>query len=302
VYLKSPKGLEMTYPLRTAARLTGLSASVLRAWERRYGVVQPLRTQGGSRRYRVCDLERLQLVKAAVDGGERIGRVAHLDLDELRRRVRVPAPATHGIEETLRALERLDVAEAERLLSLELSARGPSRFVLEFASPLTYEIGERWAGDRLCIASEHLASHLLRVLLGSAMRPGASALRGPRVVFATPPGERHDLGLLMAALVALGAGANPLYLGMELPAEELARVVARAGASALALSIVTLNERDAEASLRAFRIGIPPTVCIWVGGARAACASGVPGIDCVDSFEALEQRVALLSLNQRPQR
>jgi len=293
----------MTYPLRAAARLTGLSGAVLRAWERRYGVVQPLRTAGGSRRYRASDLERLRLIKAVVDAGQRIGQVARLDLEELRRRVHVSAAETpRGREDVLRALARLDVAEAERLLSLELSSRGPSRFALEFAHPLVREIGDRWAGDRLCIAAEHLASHLLRVLLGSALRPGSHALRGPRVVFATPSGERHELGLLMAALVALGAGANPLYLGVELPAPELARVVSETRARALALGVVTLDEAGARTQVRAIRSEIPAEASVWVGGAGAARVSDLPGVDCVASFEALEHRVALLALSQKPVR
>ena len=76
--MATPKSepVELTYPLRTATRLTGLSPEVLRARERRYGVVQPLRTSGGTRRYRAADLERLRLVKAAVDAGHRVGEVA----------------------------------------------------------------------------------------------------------------------------------------------------------------------------------------------------------------------------------
>ena len=77
---------ETTYPLRAAARLTGLSPDLLRAWESRYGVVKPLRTAGGTRRYRASELERLRLVKAAVDAGDRISVVARLDPVELARR------------------------------------------------------------------------------------------------------------------------------------------------------------------------------------------------------------------------
>jgi len=85
------QALELTYPLRTVARLTGLSPEVLRAWERRYRVVTPARTPGGTRRYSAADLERLRLLKAAVDAGHRIGDVARLDVAELSRRsTRVP--------------------------------------------------------------------------------------------------------------------------------------------------------------------------------------------------------------------
>ena len=86
--------LEMTYPLRTAARLTGLSPELLRAWERRYGAVRPGRTPGGSRRYTAADLERLRLLKEAVDAGHRIGEIAVLPAAELQRRVETRQPVS----------------------------------------------------------------------------------------------------------------------------------------------------------------------------------------------------------------
>lgn len=291
--------LELTYPLGTAARLTGLSPELIRAWERRYGVVQPLRTPGGTRRYRAADIERLRLLKAAVDAGHRIGQVARLDPAELEQRAaRSQEPSSGRLEEILSALERLDGAEAQRLLSLQLSALGPVRFAREFAVPLVQEIGERWADDRLPIASEHLATAVLRSMFGSALQPTAACLLGPRIVFATPSGERHELGLQMAALTALGAGANPVYLGAELPPEELLSSVERAGAAALALSLVSVPPNRAEKAVRALRRALAAGVYLWLGGATASALEPSHGVDCIDSLEAFEQRVALLGFER----
>jgi DNA-binding transcriptional MerR regulator len=195
------EALELTYPVGTAARLTGLSPELIRAWERRYGVVEPLRTPGGTRRYSAEDIKRLRLSKAALDAGHRIGQIARLDLAELEQRAAgSQAPSTGRLDEILSALERLDGAEAQRLLSLQLSALGPARFAREFAVPLVREIGERWACDRLPIASEHLATGVLRSMLGSALQPSAASLLGPRIVFATPGARRRG-----------GAGPEPRY-------------------------------------------------------------------------------------------
>ena len=101
----SEKKAEATYSVQTAARLTGLSPEVLRAWERRHAVVEPVRTPGGTRRYRAADLERLKLVKAAVDSGRRIGQVARLDLAELRRSASPETPeAAEHLAEILRKM------------------------------------------------------------------------------------------------------------------------------------------------------------------------------------------------------
>jgi methanogenic corrinoid protein MtbC1 len=234
-------------------------------------------------------------LKAAVDAGHRIGQVARLDPAELEQRAARSQLRSNGrLEEILSALERLDGAEAQRLLSLQLSALGPVHFAREFAVPLVWEIGERWADDRLPIASEHLATGVLRSMLGSAVQPTAACLLGPRIVFATPTGERHELGLQMAALTALGAGANPIYLGAELPSEELLNSVERVGAAALALSLVSLPPHPAAQAVRAIRRALPDGVHLWLGGATASALEPCDGVDCIDSLEAFEQRVALL--------
>jgi len=289
--------LELTYPLRTAARLTGLSPEVLRAWERRYGVVRPLRTSGGTRRYSAADLERLRLVKAAVDAGHRIGQVAQLDLEELKRRSVVAEARSDGqLDEILAALQRLDDASSQRLLSLQLSALGPVRFARGVALPLVHEVGERWANGRMGIAHEHLATGLLRSLLGSALQPTASSLLGPRIVFATPAGERHELGLLMAALTALGANGHPLYLGADLPVEDLLAAVEGANAKALALSLVTIPAAQATRTLRALRGGMSDHVRLWLGGSGARELDLLPGAEYFESLEDFERQVSLLGL------
>ena len=293
----NPEALELTYPLRTAARLTGLSPEVLRAWERRHGVVQPLRTPGGTRRYSAADLERLRMVKAAVDAGHRIGQVAQLDLAELKKRTAIVEARPEGqLEGILEALDRLDDATAQRLLSMQLSALGPARFAREVGGPLLYEIGDRWANGRMGIAPEHLATGLLRSLLGSALQPTTSSLLGPRIVFATPTGERHEIGLLMAALTALGAGGCPLYLGLELPVEDLLGAVERSGAAALALSLVTIPMAQSTRTVSALRGGLSEGVRLWLGGSGARGVELPGDVQYIEGLEALEQQVVLLRL------
>jgi len=292
---------ELTYPLGAASRLTGLSPELLRAWERRHGVVAPLRSAGGTRRYRASDLERLRLLKAAVDAGHRIGQVAGLDLEALRRYGReasalAGAPAPDVVAGMLDALHDLDEAEARRLLALQLSALGPVRFARDVATPLLVEIGELWVRDEIAIAAEHLATSLVRNLLGSSLQPTAASLRGPRIVFATPEGERHEIGLQMAALVALGAGANPLYLGLELPSDEWVAAAVRSEAAAVAVSVVTLTPATALPAIRSLRKGLPRRVQVWVGGHGAPALRLPDGVECITDLAHFEHAVALLGL------
>jgi DNA-binding transcriptional MerR regulator len=257
--------------------------------------VDPLRTPGGTRRYRAADLERLRLLKAAVDAGHRISQVANLDAEELQRRAAAPEVSpTDRLEEILEAFDELASSEAHRLLSLQLSALGPVGFAHEIAIPLAREIGERWANDRLGVASEHLATGVLRSMLGSALVPGASALLGPRIVFATPSGERHELGLLTAALTAMAAGANPIYLGADLPVEDILGAVERSRADALALGVVSTPDARERRGIGAIRGGLQPGVRLWVGGAGARGVDLPEGVERIENLQQFEQMVTLL--------
>jgi methylmalonyl-CoA mutase cobalamin-binding subunit len=262
-----------------------------------------MRTPGGTRRYRAADLERLQRLKAAVDSGHRIGRLAPLEPAELER-LAAPskAPPLGRLDEIVAALDSLDGAEAQRLLSLQLSALGPVGFARGLAVPLLREIGERWATQRMEIASEHLATCVLRSMLGSALQPTLSSLRGPRIVFATPSGERHEIGLQMAALTALGAGASPVYLGADLPVAELVRAAKRTGAAAVGLGVVSLPAAQATRAVRSLRGDLPGDVYVWIGGAGARDVEPTEGVERIEGLEAVEQRVARLAFETRGRR
>jgi methanogenic corrinoid protein MtbC1 len=180
------------------------------------------------------------------------------------------------------------------LISQQISLLGPARFAREFALPLTHEIGQRWSDARITIASEHLATGVLRSVLGSALQPTARSLQGPCVLFATPAGERHELGLQMAALTALGAGASPVYLGADLPVEALVDAAVRTGSVVVALSIVTLPEAAALEEVSKLHDALPDSVQIWLGG---ACAQRLPAHDTTEvvaSLDELERRIVLL--------
>jgi DNA-binding transcriptional MerR regulator/methylmalonyl-CoA mutase cobalamin-binding subunit len=289
---------EATYSLGAVVRLTGLSPHVLRAWERRHGAVRPLRTAGGTRRYRESDVARLRLLQAAVEAGHPIGDVARLSEAELRRRLDAEARPRPLLKPILDAIERLDASEAERLLGLQLSALGPHRFASWVATPLLHDVGALWARGRLCIASEHLASALLRSLLGASLRRGPAAGGRPVMIFTTAPGERHELGVLVCAVVAAELGASSVYLGPDLPPGEVVDAARRLEASVVAVG--TTDGRPAPERARALgelREALPAEIQLWVGGAGSEDVELGSGIQRIADLEALEQKVALLGVS-----
>jgi DNA-binding transcriptional MerR regulator/methylmalonyl-CoA mutase cobalamin-binding subunit len=294
--MSTPDPIDDTYSLGATSRITGISAEVLRAWERRHGVVVPLRTDGGTRRYRASDLERLSLVKRAVDLGHRIGRVAALETEDLeglfeeerRKDGQVP------LDGILDSLERLDAASAQQLLTTQFACLGAQRFCEEVAVPLLAEIGERWAADRIGIAPEHLVTGLIRSVLGTALHPTSATLRGPHLLFGTTAGERHELGLLMAAVVAAGAGANVTFLGADLPVEEFLHAVDVTGASVVVLALSASTRADSGRAIEALRGGLREDVAVWLGGAGSASFELIPGVERITSLGDLDRRVSRL--------
>src|SRR4051812_22036841 len=196
------------YPVRLVALRTGLSPHVLRAWERRYQVVTPTRTGGGQRLYSDLDLERLLRLRRLTDQGHAIGRIALLPLTELvRLEQKVPAdtPATAGaaaadaVSASFEVTRRLDDTALQAILERAAITLGASMFLDQVLAPLLKRIGEGWRQRTVSVSQEHMASAVIRRVLGWLMRLYEGGNGAPRVGVATPPHYTHQLGAPMAA-------------------------------------------------------------------------------------------------------
>jgi DNA-binding transcriptional MerR regulator/methylmalonyl-CoA mutase cobalamin-binding subunit len=295
--MNQTRRLEAPFAVGVVARMTGLSVHVLRSWERRYGAVQPQRTPRGSRRYSEADVTRLRLLGAAVSQGHPISALAPLSDASISALLE-----PHGntpelpLDEVLSAIARLDAREVERLLTFQLFARGPRDFARNFVLPLLVEIGVRWESGRLPMAAEHMATFLAGSLLGGALRAAPVQERRRPILFTTPTGERHEFGLLVAALVATSAGADAFYLGAELPASEVVRAAAQLNARAIALGVVALDPADTAPYLHALRGGLDRSVAVWIGGAASRRIEPLPdGVTLTDDLDEFEDCIRDLS-------
>jgi len=287
------------YAPAAVAQMTGISAHVLRAWERRYDAVRPERTSGGARRYSGRDVRRLRLLRRAVDAGHPIGQVGRLPDGELERRLafggshaETGAVLTLPVERVLEQARRMEMDAMERTLSLQLAALGPRSFVRDLGVPLLRRIGEEWERDELSVAAEHAASATLRSLLGTTVRREGMISGGPTVVFATPAAERHELGTLMAATHALGSGARVIYLGPDLPAAEIAYAARSVAARAVALGICESAPASVRGEIETLRQALPSSVEVWLGGNGAASLGAVGELFFIESLEEIDDHVA----------
>jgi DNA-binding transcriptional MerR regulator len=288
------------YPIRVASRLTGIPIDTLRAWERRYGVVEPRRDDRG-RLYTEGDVKRLKLLRALVEHGHAIGRVARLPEVELAALLEggsAPAveeaggPGPLDLGPVLAAVGRFDAPGTERELA-RLAAILPARdLVHRVALPLMRQVGEEWEAGRLTVGQEHLVSSTLRNLLGSLMR--LSAPREPRasLLFATPPGERHEFGILAGAMLAVAGGLGAVYMGADLPAAEILLVARRTSVRAVVLALSgASSEAEGLAAIRQVARGLTRGTALWVGGAATpALAARIreAGATFLEDLAALE--------------
>jgi len=286
--------------MKVTSRRTGLTPHVIRVWERRYGAVSPSRTPTNRRVYSNADIERLSMLRRATEAGNSIGRIAHLSNEQLGELVRsefgavqpkIPRPrAAQGalmvqdlLQEAVRAVEGLDAEGLEDLLSR--AAVSLSRPVLmdEVVVPLLHRIGDMWHDGTLRVAHEHLASALVRTFVGGLVRETRSGATGPVLIVATPAGQHHEFGALIAASAASADGWSVRYLGPNLPAEEIAGAALQIAAAAIALSIAYPgDDPHLGEELRRIRRYLGPGTALLVGG---RCAEGYR--DVIESIGAM---------------
>ena len=268
--------MQTRYPIRAVAKITGLTLDTLRAWERRYQAVVPERSERG-RQYGAAQIERLLLLGQLVQKGHSIGGIAALSDQELRDRLTrlpgqltaEPAPPKDILAPVLSAIESFDSAGAGDELSRLAAVLAPRDLVYQVAVPLMREVGIRSHNGTLAIAQEHLASQMLRSLLGSMMRLFRPSNPAMKMVLATPAGESHEFGILAAAMLASMAGIEPVYLGPDLPAREIADAAQRVSAQVILLGITVITETTAE-EVRTVAAAMPEAAELWVGGASSA--------------------------------
>jgi len=272
---------EAQYPIQLAARLTGLSAYVIRVWEQRYRAVEPHRTSSNRRLYSQREIERLSLLRDLARAGHQIGQLARLPDRQLRRLVaKSPgaeraapgaastAPADASLaSECIAAIQSLDaraLREAFERASLALGVQG---MIQRVAGPLAQTMGDLWREGGITAAQEHFATGVLREVLADLAKPFSASDKAPVLVVATPAGQLHELGALLAGAMAANLGWQVIQLGASLPAAEIAGAARGKRARAVALSLVyPEDDEKLPGELTMLRELLSPDVALLVGG------------------------------------
>lgn len=282
--MEDPVDEQPSLPLRLVVSRTGLKPETIRAWERRYGAVRPARTPGGTRQFSEEDVARLLHLKTLRDRGRDLLQIAKLPTERLAAMVdaerehekeqaprQAPPPLNEEQERYIAAIERLDAREASALLRSLTQGLGNVELLVRIAIPLMWQVGYRWAEGTLGVAQEHMVSAQLRQLLLGRLEQIEAPEGAPKLLFTTPAGQPHEFGILAGSVAAKESGFDVLYLGPELPSEEIIWAVAQSKADVLVLSVIRrMSESEMEQVERLVET-LASRVPIWIG-----CPPGHP--------------------------
>ena len=212
---------------------------MLRAWERRYGVLQPERSDGGYRLYTTGDERRVNAMVRHLDAGVPAGEAARLVLADDEPAAPGESSWLPSVADDLRAaLDRFDEAGAQAALDTLVAGLGFETIARDVLLPYLRELGERWQRGEASIAQEHFASIVLRgrlLALGRGWDRGA----GPRALLACAPGEQHELGLIIFGLALRQRGWRITYLGADTPIATLKDAARELAPAAVVLVALT---------------------------------------------------------------
>lgn len=319
--MSTQKDNSAQYLISTVTKRSGVKSDLVRAWERRYQAVSPTRTAGGHRVYTDLDIARLKLLNEATSSGHSIGQIANLSLDDLKKllqhessapvstykSITPPAAVTSErrflaedyIEKCYAAVLAFDAHALESHFENAIVELGPQLFIENLLTPLLTQIGERWRVGELRPVHEHMASSIIRSLTYILRNNTPCAANAPRMIVTTPIGQLHELGALLAAIIAEFKSWKVTYLGANLPSEEIAAAVKYTQAKAVTLSI-SFNADDlvVPRELRKLRKLVGNDIALIVGGRSAGHYQavldevGVLKIENYDHFRLLLDQLA----------
>ena len=294
-------GEEELYPIRTVSSLTGVNSITLRAWERRYGLIKPIRTPKGHRLYTQNDIDLIQQVLELLDKGISIGQVKdYLKGKSIQTRQETATdPWSNYQRRMLNAIVRFDTNALDQTYNDALSLYPIDLVTKHLILPLLKSLGIRWMENEGSIAEEHFFGAYLRNKLGARFHHHTVTQNGPLLVAACLPGEQHEVGLMLFCLSALNQGYRLVYLGADTPFSELTTPVERSQADAILLSgsiDTQTSSLSNDLSILVESVNVP----VFVGGKTAVnhtdeilSAGAIPlGTDISQAMQKIDKTIS----------
>lgn len=230
---------EAVFSIGSVSSMTGVNAVTLRAWERRYGLIQPKRTDTGHRVYSNKDIQNINNILALLDEGISISRVRDALLSIKSSEKEANSEANHWEKYTkdmLLGVNNFDEQQLEAVYNEAMSLYPVDIVTRELIIPLLQKLGQRWTKVSTSIAEEHFFSSFMRNKLGARFHHRNQKNTGAIIIAACLPGETHEFGLLLLSLAVHEKGYKIILLGADMPLQQISEVVHRTGTKGVLLS------------------------------------------------------------------
>jgi MerR family transcriptional regulator, light-induced transcriptional regulator len=292
-----------THRIHRVAKLTGLSRDVIRVWERRFGLVKPIRGANRYRNYSDEDVRLLRYLKEQLDAGGSIGELSKLGREELLRRARASAPQVSFVDNTfsrllrelLSSLDPFDRVTFEKRLNGAVAVVPFEEALHGILLPLQEQVGRLWHEGHVNIAIEHYVTKQIQQKIFAAMNQLPVAEFGAKVVVACPPGEEHDIAALAVAYRCRVRGCRVYYLGANVPIASLTNLCSKVEPDLTIISCpLALSEDKAAELAYALAHEVSPVSHLTVGGDGALAMRELfakSKIEIVEDFTALDGKL-----------
>lgn len=227
------------YPIRTISEMTGVPTTTLRAWERRYGLLKPSRTPKGHRLYSAQDIELVREIVKLLKSNHTISEAIRITRNPELGGLVSSTSEDHWQsyqQRILKSIENFNDQNLDRTYNEALSIYPVDMVNEHVIIPVLQTLGSNWSEKSAGIAEEHFFSAFLRNKLGARLHHDAHRAKGRKVFISCLPGESHELGILLFSLALLGHGYQVLYLGGNLPLQQIPLVAERTEIDAVLLS------------------------------------------------------------------
>jgi DNA-binding transcriptional MerR regulator len=278
------RGLESAFlRIGELSRRVGVSEFVLRAWELRYGLLNPARSSGGYRLYSLEDLHRVRQMQAYLSEGLAAAQAAR---KVIQAAANLPSHPGGGLDpgDARRllhlAMYRFDEPEAQAVLDQLLAQLPVQRVLREVIIPYLHDLGLRWEEGEVSVAEEHFASNVIKGRL-TALAHGWGNGSGPQAVLACPPHELHDLALIASGIVLARHGWRIHFLGADTPISEVIDLTLKKAPQVVLLA-ATIPERFEAIAAELSQLASMASLAIAGAGASSALAQKI-GADFIQS-------------------
>lgn len=275
--------LTESFPIRAVAEITGVNAVTLRAWERRYGLIKPERTPKGHRLYNQGDIDKIEQIIDRLAQGMTISQIAR-ELHNIEASGSTASDSdtwSQYIERMISAIARFDEQKLDNVYNEAMSLYPVEVITTHLVLPLLEVLGSRWENNEGSVAEEHFFSVYLRNKLGARFHHQNLTNTGPKLIMACLPGEHHEFGILLFALIAHSKGYRIILLGANLPLGELKQVAIRTDSQAIVLagsSSLECSRQIKDIHTLTDMVSIP----VFIGGAiTTRCREGIEKVHAI---------------------